>query len=77
MKSANTPRQIYVHANFLHLSFEGRMFGIKRSETSFCIGYDVTVKPMPSDGGRQRLEVTQRYPNGRVYARETWRTIKG
>ena len=73
MKTSETPRRIYTRNGVTHVLFEGRTFGAP-AESVLSLEHPVTCEKLPSDGGRARVEVTQRR-GGRPSLTETWRTV--
>lgn len=73
MKPVNAPRRLYVRKSVTHICYAGKIFGSKTSVIDPKL--EVTVEPLPSDGGNARIKVTQRKPHAKVIT-ETWRTYK-
>lgn len=73
MKPINAPRRLYVRKSVTHICFGGKIFGSRTSKIDPKL--EVTVEPLPSDGGNARITVTQRKPHAKAVS-ETWRTCR-
>ena len=74
MKTAQTPRRIYNRNGVTHACFEGRTFG-PVGESALSLELPVTCEKVKSDGGRARVEVSQRRP-GQATLVEVWRSVR-
>lgn len=74
MKSASSPRRIYTRNDVTHVCFEGRTYGAPAT-TEITVDFPVTCVKLESDGGKARIEVTQKRPHAKTLV-ETWRTIR-
>jgi hypothetical protein len=72
MKTSTSPRRLYVRNAIVHLCFDGRYFGATAA-TEMNMKLPVTCVKLPSDGGRSRVEVTQKRP-GQTTLVEVWRS---
>jgi len=73
MKTASAPRRIYSRNNVTHVCFEGRTFG-PGAESELTLDLPVTCEKLESDGGRARVQVSQRRPGQKTLV-ESWRSI--
>lgn len=73
MKSSDSPRRLYTRRGIVHVCLEGKYFG-PNGDTAISLDQPVVVTKVASDGGRARVEVTQKRP-GRSTLKETWRTV--
>lgn len=73
MKTASAPRRIYTRNDVVHVCFSGKYFG-PGSESALSIEHPVTLELMESDGGRARVQVTQKR-KGQATVTEVWRSI--
>jgi hypothetical protein len=73
MKTASAPRRIYVRNDVIHVCFNGRTFGPPADSQITPIA-PVTLEKMASDGGRARVQVTQKR-KGQPTIVEAWRTV--
>ena len=73
MKTSETPRRIYVRNGATHVCFDGRTFA-PTTATTFDMKLPIVLEKLESDGGRARVEATQRRP-GKSTLTETWRSI--
>ena len=73
MKTSTTPRRIYTRNAVTHVLFEGRTFGAP-ADSELSLDYTVTCESMPSDGGRARVQVTQKRKGQKTLV-EAWRTV--
>lgn len=73
MKTASAPRRIYTRNSVVHVCFNGKYFGLT-GETGLSLDHPVTLEPMPSDGGRARVQVVQKR-KGHPTLVEVWRSI--
>lgn len=73
MKTASAPRRIYVRNDIVHVCFEGRTFG-PPSECAIDIDLPVVLAKLPSDGGRARVQVSQKR-KGLAPMVEVWRSV--
>lgn len=73
MKTASAPRRIYVRNAVTHVCFDGRTFG-PVGESTLSLDHPVTIEKLESDGGRARVEVTQKRKGQKTIV-EAWRTV--
>lgn len=73
MKTTESPRRIYVRNGVTHVCFDGRTFA-PVGESAFDLKLPIVLEKLESDGGRARVEATQRRP-GKATISETWRSI--
>jgi hypothetical protein len=73
MKTASAPRRIYVRNSVTHVCFDGRTFG-PVGESALSLDFPVTLEKLESDGGRARIQVTQKRKGQKTLV-ETWRTV--
>lgn len=73
MKSLTSPRRLYTRAGSTVVLFDGRFYASPSSEMSLEL--PVTIEKMKSDGGRSRIQVTQKR-KGQESIVETWRSVK-
>lgn len=74
-KTSDSPRRIYRRSETLIVLFEGRRYAMKEGVTSLDPNGLVTCVPVASDGGRARIELTQKL-KGKPAVKEVWRTLK-
>jgi len=73
MKTASAPRRIYSRNAVVHVCFDGRTFG-PTGESTLSLDFPVTIEKLESDGGRARVEVTQKRKGQKTIV-EAWRTV--
>lgn len=73
MKTTESPRSLYRRNGVIHTCFGGKYYG-PTGESLVKLDLPVTCSKLESDGGRARVEVTQRQP-GRANVVETWRSV--
>lgn len=73
MKTASAPRRIYTRNDVVHVCFSGKYFG-PTGESALSLDHPVTLALLDSDGGRARVEVTQKR-KGQPTKTETWRSV--
>lgn len=73
MKTASAPRRIYSRNDVTHVCFDGRTFG-PAGDSTLSLAHPVTIEKLESDGGRARVEVTQKR-KGQKTVVETWRSV--
>ena len=71
--SSDKGRRLYVRSSITHVVFGGKIYGSTGSKVD--TKKTVTIEVMPSDGGRARVQVTQKVPHKKTIV-ETWRTVK-
>lgn len=75
MKNPNAPRRVYCRKNVLHVCYNGRFYGSNADKSELTVDHPITVSPLPSDGGKARVQVTQKR-KGKPTLVETWRTVQ-
>lgn len=73
MKTASAPRRIYVRNAVTHVCFEGKTYA-PTGDSGLSLEHPVTIAKLDSDGGRARVEVTQKR-KGQATKVETWRSV--
>lgn len=73
MKSTDSPRRVYTRKGACIVCFEGRYYGTS-SDSAVRDNVTVTCEKLPSDGGRARIQVTQRRPHAKTVV-EVWRSF--
>lgn len=73
MKTTSDPRRIYFRNNITHVCFNGLTFGAPVKST-VSLNFPVTIEKLKSDGGRARVQVTQRREHQKALI-EIWRTV--
>lgn len=73
MKTASAPRRIYVRNAVTHVCFDGRTFG-PATDSALSLDHPVTIEKLESDGGRARVEVTQKRKGQKTLV-EVWRSV--
>lgn len=74
MKSSDSPRRIYTRNGIVHVCFEGKTFAPPKGETGLDMEHEVTCATMESDGGKARVEVTQKKSKQKA-KHESWRAV--
>lgn len=72
-KTASDPRRLYTRYGILHTYLSGKCYGTSEENSKIDVRYPVKLEPMPSDGKRARVSVSQR-KHGEKTVTETWRT---
>lgn len=75
MKSSESPRRIYTRNGIVHVCFEGKTYAPTKGETTLDMDYDVTCAHLESDGGKARIEVTQKKAK-KAAVKESWRSVQ-
>ena len=75
MKSTNSPRRVYNRKDVTIVLFAGRMYSAKVKASKVVPAIPVVCTKLPSDGGRARIEVTQKLSEELTVV-EVWRTLK-
>ena len=71
-KPSNSPRRLYARSGQAFVNFDGRFYGAP-SDSAIDTRFEVTCVKLESDGGRARVQVTQRRPHTKTVT-EVWRT---
>lgn len=69
-KSPTQPRRLYVRKGETFVLFSGRYFAAPHNGSSITPDAPVVCAPLPSDGGRARIQVAQ------GESTEVWRSFK-
>lgn len=75
MKSSESPRRIYTRNGVVHVCFEGKTYAPAKGETALDMDYDVVCAHLESDGGKARIEVTQKKAK-KAAVKEQWRSVQ-
>jgi hypothetical protein len=70
--SSDKGRKIYIRRSVAHVVFDGKIYGT--TKTLIALHRTVTVEKIASDGGKARIQVTQKVPHKKAIV-ETWRTV--
>lgn len=73
-KPSNSPRRLYSRNGKAFVNFSGKFYGAP-SDSALSLDYEVVCVKLPSDGGRARIEVTQRRPHAKTLT-EMWRSVE-
>ena len=75
-KSASQPRRLYVRKGNTIVLFGSRFYAAPKKGSAIVATGLVTCVPLPSDGGRARIQVVQTGADGVAMSPEVWRSHK-
>lgn len=73
-KPSAAPRRLYSRNGKAFVNFAGKFYGAP-SDSALDLDFPVTCVKLDSDGGRARIEVSQRKPHSKTLT-ETWRSVE-